>query len=293
MNIIDGNFFASQIRSELKEKIQKVQGRRPGLAFILVGDHPTSTIYVRMKKKACKEVGIHSCLLNLPQGVEEKEIIQEIQVLNQDPHIDGILLQLPLPKHIHTQKVLQAIDVKKDVDGFHKENMGALLLGQKDGFVPCTPKGIHRLLELCHVKILGKNVVIIGRSNIVGKPLAALLMQKQASCNATVTLVHSHTKNIKEHCQRADILIAATGNPLFVKADMVQKNAIVIDVGINRIEDHKTPKGYRLVGDVDFQSVQKKASLISPVPGGVGPMTIAMLLENTWISFSHKMDVKT
>lgn len=276
--MIDGKALSGKIKKDLKEKISKLKDKKPGLSFILVGFDEASQSYVKMKKKACSEIGFHSEVHQLDESISEKELLSLIHKCNKDSKIHGILVQQPLPSHIDTSKVTEAIDPKKDVDGFHPINIGKLLLGQKDGFFPCTPYGILKLLEEAKIETASKHVVILGRSNIVGKPLAALLMQKEHYGNATVTVAHSKTKDLKQLCKTADILIAAIGKPHFVTADMVKENAIVIDVGINRQKN-------KIVGDVDFESVSKKCAKITPVPGGVGPMTIAMLLQNTYESF--------
>ena len=282
MNIINGKEIAKEIRLAIKEKVSQIHGRKPGLAFVLIGDDPASHAYVRMKNKGCDEVGLHSLTLPLPETISEDDLLCEIQALNQDEKIDGILVQQPFPSHLSAPRIVAAIDPDKDVDGFHPINLGKLLAGQDDGFVACTPLGVAVLLEKCDVSAEGKEVVIVGRSNIVGKPLAAILVQKKKGCNATVTLAHSRTQNLKDVCQRADILIAAIGKTHFITADMVKKDAVVIDVGINRNEQNK------FTGDVDFEHVKDKCSWITPVPGGVGPMTIAMLLSNTVLSFERK-----
>ena len=281
MNLINGSSIAKQIQQQIAQAISSLKYRKPGLAFILVGNDPASQSYIRMKKKRCQEVGIISFDCELPETVTETDVLKEIQRLNQDPLVDGILVQLPLPSHIETHHIISAIDPKKDVDGFHPINVGKMLLGELGGFFPCTPLGVQVLLEKAQVPILGKHVVIVGRSNIVGKPLAAILMQKAPHCNATVTVAHSLSENIKELCRSADILIAAIGKPHFIQADMVKKGAVVIDVGINR-----TPSG--IVGDVDFANVAPLCSKITPVPGGVGPMTIALLLSNTLLSYQRR-----
>lgn len=282
MKILDGKALAQSLRSSLKQEIENHPQRKPGLAFILIGNDPASKAYVKMKKKGCKEVGIHSETLEFPADLSEESLLQKICALNQNPQIDGILVQQPLPNHISTAAVVSAIDPKKDVDGFHPENLGRLLLGEKGGFAACTPLGVMILLEKSGIETQGKEAVIIGRSNIVGKPLAALLMQK--GVDATVTLAHSRTENLVEVCKRADILIAAIGRPHFVTKDMIKPGAVVIDVGINR-----TDKG--LTGDVDFENVKEIASAITPVPGGIGPMTIATLLTNTYESFKRTCDI--
>lgn len=276
MQLIDGKNIAQGVRSELKEKIGKMTGRKPGLAFVLIGEDPASQAYVRMKKKGCQEVGIHSETLELPENISQEELLKEVKRLNADEKIDGILIQQPFPSHISTKAIVEATDPAKDVDGFHPLNIGRLLLGEPGGFAACTPLGVVRLLEKSGISTAGKQAVIVGRSNIVGKPLAALLMQRGTDC--TVTIAHSRTQNLEEVCQTADILIAAIGKPHFIKKGMVKKGAIVIDVGINRTE-----KG--LVGDVAFDEVKEIAGAITPVPGGVGPMTIAMLLSNTYDSY--------
>lgn len=279
--IIDGKAIARKIEENLKGAVEKLEGRKPTLSFIIVGENPASVAYIRMKKKKCQEVGIRSFDLELATTISEGSLLSEIYAFNQNPEIDGILLQLPLPPHINTHTVLEAIAPEKDVDGFHPINMGKLLIGEPGGFFPCTPYGITILLKNAGIDVKGKHVVILGRSNIVGKPLAALLMQKADGANATVTVAHSATENLKDICRSADILIAAMGQPRFVKADMVKEGAVVIDVGINRTEEG-------LVGDVDFTSVSEKCSQITPVPGGVGPMTIAMLLSNTLLSYQRR-----
>ncbi len=281
MQLIDGKKIAKEIQETLRQEIAKAKKRKPGLAFILIGEDPPSQTYVAMKKKGCQQVGIHSEVLSLPADITQKALIAEIERLNQADHIDGILVQQPFPKQIDAAAIIEAIDPSKDVDGFHPINMGKLLLGVTGGFVACTPLGIATLLEKSGIETGGKHVVIVGRSNIVGKPLAALLMQKKKGANATVTIAHSGTQNLQALCQQADILVAALGTPHFINADMAKKGAVVIDVGINR-----TSKG--LAGDVDFDNVKEIASAITPVPGGVGPMTIAMLLSNTYESYKKR-----
>ncbi len=279
MSLIDGKAIAKKIEEEVAGEIAALPGRKPGLAFVLVGQNPASRTYINAKKKSCARVGILSFDREFPETISQKELIREIGTLNQNPHIDAILIQQPLPSHLHVGEVMTSVSIHKDVDGFHPTNIGNLLLGEK-GLIPCTPRGIHHLLQASGIPIAGKHVVIVGRSNIVGKPLAALLMQKHPDCNATVTVAHSHTKNLKALCQSADILVAATGHPGLITADMVKKGAAVIDVGINRVDG-------RIVGDVDFDAVAPIAAHITPVPGGVGPMTIAMLLANTLICHRH------
>ncbi len=275
--IINGKEIAKVIEDRIKEAVKDIKGRKPALAFLLVGSNPASVSYIRMKKKKCSEVGILSIDKEFPDTLLEEDLLFEIEKLNKDSAVDGILVQLPLPLHIRQNRVLEAIDPKKDVDGFHPINMGKLLLGEKSGFFPCTPYGIAILLKHSGIELSGKHVVIVGRSNIVGKPLAALLMQKGEHANATVTVAHSATKNLAEVCRTADVLVAAIGRAKFINSSMVKDGAVVIDVGINKIEG-------KIVGDVDFEGVAPKCSYISPVPGGVGPMTIAMLLSNTLLS---------
>ena len=282
-NLIDGRAIADQIHEETQRRVIALKDRcgPPGLVFVRVGEDSASRVYVGMKQKACERLGIQSQIQVLPQETTEKELLGLIGELNVNPAIHGILIQAPLPEHINEANIFSAVSPNKDVDGFHPLNVGKLLLGDTDGFIPCTPAGVHELLIQSRTPIDGANVVILGRGNIVGKPMAAILCQKSEHANATVTLCHSRTSNIHEHCQRADILIAAIGAPQFVKEDMIKPGAVVIDVGVNRIPDSKAKNGSRLVGDVDFDAVQKKAGLITPNPGGVGPMTIAMLLRNT------------
>jgi methylenetetrahydrofolate dehydrogenase (NADP+)/methenyltetrahydrofolate cyclohydrolase len=270
------------MRAELKEKVTdlKTKGITPGLAVVLVGEDPASKSYVTAKERACEEIGIYSDDNRLAADTKEEDLLALIDKLNTDPKINGILVQLPLPKHIDEDKVLLAIDPAKDVDGFHPVNVGKMVVGQ-DAFLPCTPHGVIQLLLRNNVPLEGAEVVIVGRSNIVGKPLANMLIQKAPTGNATVTVCHTRTKNMAEHVRRAHIIIAAAGWPNTVTADMVKDGAVVIDVGVNRVEDATKKRGYRLAGDVDFEAVKEKASLITPVPGGVGPMTITMLLYNT------------
>jgi methylenetetrahydrofolate dehydrogenase (NADP+) / methenyltetrahydrofolate cyclohydrolase len=284
--IIDGNAVSKEIREELKKKVAKLQEMQnitPGLAVVLVGENPASQSYVRAKHRACKNIGIRTKDFNFPTDISEAEILNLVDTLNNDPEIHGILVQLPLPAHIDEQKVLLKIDPDKDVDGFHPQSIGKLVIGL-DTFFPCTPFGIIKLLEHTGISPEGKHVCVVGRSNIVGKPIANLLMQKEKHANATVTVCHSRTPDIKNFTLQADIIIAAIGKPEFITADMVKEGAVVIDVGINRIDDPEREKGYRLVGDVDFDNVSKIASAITPVPGGVGPMTITMLMYNTILS---------
>jgi methylenetetrahydrofolate dehydrogenase (NADP+)/methenyltetrahydrofolate cyclohydrolase len=279
--LIDGKAIAAQIRNEIRQTVAALPNRKPCLAVILVGDHPPSKIYVSRKAQACEEVGIVSLRLTLPATLSEAELLSEIENLNQDRNVDGILVQLPLPKHINPLAITRHICPNKDVDGLHPINVGKLLIGDPDAFAPCTPLGVKVMLERCHVETQGRHVVIIGRSNLVGKPMAALLMQNARGANATVTIAHSATEHLNELCLSADILIAAIGNPRFITADMVKESAVVIDVGITTIPHPDRPNTDKLVGDVDFEAVSKKCAMITPVPGGVGPMTIAMLLSNT------------
>ena len=280
--IIDGTKTAAAIRLEIAEDVKKLKRRKiqPGLAVVLVGSDPASQVYVRMKKRACADLGIASFDYDLSSKTTEKKLLSLINTLNNDKKVHGILVQLPLPKQIDEAKVLNAIDPEKDVDGFHPVSVGKMLSGEET-FLPCTPNGCKELLMRYGYDPAGKHVVIIGRSNIVGKPMAAILMQKAEGANAPVTVCHSRTKNLSKFTQQADIIIAAIGVPNFLKARMVKKGVVVIDVGVNRVEDKSKKSGYRLVGDVDFKSVSKKAKAITPVPGGVGPMTITMLMKNT------------
>ena len=282
-NLIDGRAIAARIQSELKERIQSLTraGRQAGLAFVRVGEDPASKVYVGRKEQACGALGIYSETHVLPQQASQAELLALLARLNRDQRLHGILVQAPLPAHIDQAKVYSSVSPGKDVDGFHPLNMGKLMLGDASGFVPCTPAGIQELLVRSGVSVAGAEVVILGRGNIVGKPLAALLVQKAKHANATITLCHSGTRDIKGHCRRADILVAAMGVAQFVKADMVKPGAAVIDVGVNRISDPAAKGGSRLVGDVDFAGVRPIAGRITPNPGGVGPMTIAMLMRNT------------
>jgi methylenetetrahydrofolate dehydrogenase (NADP+)/methenyltetrahydrofolate cyclohydrolase len=269
--IIDGKAISLELKNELKEKVEKLkaEGKTCALAVIQVGSDPASSVYVGNKKKACAYIGIESLSYVLPEETTEEELLALIERLNEDPKVHGILCQLPLPKHMNEQKITQAISPKKDVDGFHSQNVGALVLGNP-GFVSCTPAGIIELLHRSNVEISGKHCVVIGRSNIVGKPMALLMLRE----NATVTICHSRTQNLKEICKSADILIVAIGKPQYITADYVKEGAVVIDVGIHRNENNK------LCGDVNFDEVKEVASAITPVPGGVGPMTITMLMNN-------------
>ncbi len=277
--IIDGRVISKQIIEEVKAVTLKA-GVKPGLALILAGSDPASEIYVRNKGKVCEEIGFYSVTEKLPETVSEEIVLQKVREFNEDERIHGILVQLPLPKHINEMKVIEAINYKKDVDGFHPVNAGRLLIGEKS-FVPCTPAGIMELIKRYNIQTSGKNAVVIGRSNIVGKPIAALLMQKNKNANSTVTLCHSATKDIPFFTKNADIIVAAIGKAGFLRGDMVKEGCVIIDVGINRIEDKTKKSGYRIVGDVNFEECFPKADKITPVPGGVGLMTIAMLMKNT------------
>ena len=283
-DIIDGKQIAELVRQESKELVSDLRSRRgitPGVTGVLVGDDPASAVYVRNKEKACQEAGILVTTHVLPSTVTETTLLNLLDQLNNDSSCHGILVQLPLPKNLNTDKVIEKIDPMKDVDGLHPLNMGLLAKGSPR-FVPATPAGIQQLLGRSGFDPAGKSVVVLGRSNIVGKPLALLLMQKHKGANATVTVCHSATINLENHTRNADILVAALGSANAVTGDMLKPGSIVIDVGINRVEDSTKPRGYRLVGDVDFESAQHVAKAITPVPGGVGPMTIAMLISNTY-----------
>jgi methylenetetrahydrofolate dehydrogenase (NADP+)/methenyltetrahydrofolate cyclohydrolase len=277
--ILDGKKLSETINSEIAEEVKKLADSSkdvPGLAVIIVGDNPASKVYVASKKKACAKAGIFSLEVALDKNITQEKLIEEIQKLNNDDRINGILLQLPLPKHLDEHVALEAISPEKDVDGFHPTNVGKLYIGL-DTFIPCTPKGVIEILKRYNISISGKNAVVIGRSNIVGKPVAALLMKE----NVTVTIAHSKTQNLPELVKNSDIVVSAIGKPKFVKGEWIKEGAVVIDVGINSVDDPSSPKGYKLVGDVEFEEASKRASYITPVPGGVGPMTIAMLLSNT------------
>ncbi|MEP0827689.1 MAG: bifunctional methylenetetrahydrofolate dehydrogenase/methenyltetrahydrofolate cyclohydrolase FolD [bacterium] len=292
--LIDGKKISDEIKDELKVRVERLRhaGVVPGLAAVLVGDNPASITYVNSKAKACEKIGIYSEIIRKPGDITQKELTGIVQDLNERPDIDGILVQSPLPTPLDEHAVTLLIKPEKDVDGFHPHNVGLTLIG-KPSFQSCTPYGIMELMRRYHIDPSGKEVVIVGRSNIVGKPLMAMLIQKQKGANATVTVCHSGTRNIAEICRRADILIAAMGSPAFIKADMVKDGAVVIDVGINRVDDTCSSKGYRLIGDVDFEECRKKTSYITPVPGGVGPMTIAMLLSNTVLSAENRLKTIT
>ncbi len=282
-NLIDGRAIAAQIQQELAGRVAglKQRGVTPGLAFVRVGEDPASKVYVGRKEKCCAEVGMLSETHVLPEATTEAELLALLARLNATPHVHGILVQAPLPKHIRESVIFSFVSPAKDVDGFNPVNVGKLMLGDPTGFRPCTPAGIMELLARSEVNTSGAEVVVLGRGNIVGKPMAAMLCQKGAGANATVTLCHSATRDIAAHCRRADILIAALGVPEFVKADFVKPDAVVIDVGVNRVPDATSKTGTKLVGDVAFAAVQPLVRLITPNPGGVGPMTIAMLMQNT------------
>jgi methylenetetrahydrofolate dehydrogenase (NADP+)/methenyltetrahydrofolate cyclohydrolase len=281
--VLDGTAIAQSIRAEVAAQVAKLagQGLKPGLAAVLVGEDPASAVYVRSKGKACEEAGMHSVTLRLPASASEAELLETVDRLNADLQIHGILVQLPLPKHINSERVLRRIDPAKDVDGFHPVNVGKLVIGDRTAFRPATPYGVQQMLIRSSIETRGAHAVIVGRSNIVGRPMANLLIQQGPGGDATVTVCHSKTRDLPAVTRSADILIAAIGKAEFVTADMVRPGAVVIDVGINRVEDSSKPRGYRLVGDVAYGPVAQIAAAITPVPGGVGPMTIAMLLQNT------------
>jgi methylenetetrahydrofolate dehydrogenase (NADP+)/methenyltetrahydrofolate cyclohydrolase len=282
-NLIDGRAIAEKVYVDLRREIAELKTKdvTPGLAVVLVGDDPASRAYVRSKDKMCRELGLHSVKMELPASTTQMELVRCVEELNGDPSIHGILVQSPPPAHIDEAAIVRALDPRKDVDGFHPENVAKLVLDDPSGFVPCTPLGVQRLVLESKININGAHVVVLGRSMIVGKPLALLLMQKNEEANATVTVVHSRSRDLVEITRSADIIVAAIGRAEFVKAEHVSAGAVVIDVGINRVEDGTTKRGYRLVGDVAFDEVSTIASAITPVPGGVGPMTIAMLMSNT------------
>ena len=282
-NLIDGRAIAREVHAETESRVAtlKSDGVEPGLVFVRVGEDSASKVYVGMKERTAARLGIRSETTVLPEDTPEAELLKLLAKLNADSRVHGVLVQAPLPSHIDETKVFSTVSPSKDVDGFHPVNVGRLMLGESGGFVPCTPGGVHELLFRSGTPIDGADVVILGRGNIVGKPMAAILCQKSGRANATVTLCHSRTRNVVEHCRRADIVVAAIGMAEFIKADMVKPGATVIDVGVNRVDDPAAEKGYRLVGDVDFTAVQPIAGKITPNPGGVGPMTIAMLMRNT------------
>lgn len=282
--IIDGKQTGLDIREEIRiktESLKKEKGITPGIAILLIGDDPASGMYVRSKEKACKKIGFNSVIDRRPESISESEVLEIIESLNNDKNIHGILVQLPLPDHVNEQKVIDAVAPEKDVDGFSPVNVGRMILGKK-AFLPCTPAGVTELLKRYKIETKGKHVVVVGRSNIVGRPLANLMSMKTEHANSIVTLCHSAADDISQYTKQADILILSVGKPEFIKADDIKKGAVIIDVGINRVQDSTKEKGYRVTGDCDFESVSKKASYITPVPGGVGPMTIAMLMQNTY-----------
>ncbi|MFT4669340.1 MAG: methylenetetrahydrofolate dehydrogenase (NADP+)/methenyltetrahydrofolate cyclohydrolase [Ulvibacter sp.] len=291
MPILDGKKISNDIKDEITIEVNQMKNkgeRVPHLAAVLVGDDGASLTYVGSKVRACERVGFKSTLVKLPESTSEDELLQKIKELNENPQIDGFIVQLPLPKHIDENKVLIAVDPIKDVDGFHPENFGRMAL-EMESFIPATPFGILQLLERSKIETKGKHTVVIGRSNIVGRPMSILMSQKGNAGNSTVTLAHSHTKNLSEFTMKADIIIVALGIPEFLTADMVKEGVVIIDVGISRVPDASKTRGYALKGDVDFDGVSKKASYITPVPGGVGPMTIAMLLKNTLIARERQL----
>ncbi len=281
--IIDGAAVANKVRADVAVAAAALakKGIIPGLTVVLVGEDPSSAVYVAQKEKACREAGMHGETIRLPATTTQAELLAVVDRLNEDPAIHGILVQMPLPRQIDSQVVVRRIDPRKDVDGFHPVNVGKVLIGDKDGFAPCTPWGVQVLLEAYGVKTAGMDCVIVGRSNIVGKPMASLMVQPGAHADCTVTICHSRTRDLASHTRRADLIIAAIGRPEFVTGDMLKHGAVVIDVGVNRVDDATAKAGYRLKGDVHFESARQVASLITPVPGGVGRMTIAMLLKNT------------
>ncbi len=281
--LIDGVSIARRIRDEVECDVQRLaqRGIVPGLTVVLVGDDPASAVYVRSKGKATEEAGMRSVTIRLPADTSQADLLAHVDALNADPSVHGILVQMPLPKQIDADAIVKRISPDKDVDGFNPVNVGKNLIGERDGFVPCTPAGVQELLVRSGVETRGAECVVVGRSNIVGKPMMALMMQNAPGANATVTVCHSATRDLAAHTRRADILIVAAGRPRMVTGDMIRPGAVVIDVGINRVADASAKSGFRLVGDVDFDSAREVASLITPVPGGVGPMTIALLLRNT------------
>ena len=292
--IIEGTKIAAEIREELKVRVERLRekGVIPGLVMVRVGEDPASVSYVSGKSKASEELGIYSETIVLPEDAKEDEVLAKVEELNRDPRFHGILVQLPLPKHIDSDKVLNVIEPRKDIDGFHPVNVGRLLIGEPY-FLPCTPHGVQQLLLRSGYDPGGKHVVICGRSNIVGKPLMAILVQKKKGANATVTVCHTGTRDLAAMAREADILIAAMGSPNAITADMVKDGAVVIDVGVNRIPDATKKSGYRLVGDTDFDAIKEKAEAISPVPGGVGPMTVTMLMVNTVRAAEEQSGLKT
>ena len=291
--LIIGKDVSAEIYAELRQRIEalKSKGIVPGLAVVLVGDDPASQVYVRKKGEMCEELGMKSVTVRMPADTTQEQLMAKVDELNNDPTIHGFLVQLPLPSHLDEEMVINAINPKKDVDCFHPSNVGRVLIGDPD-FLPATPAGVQQMLVRSKIDTSGKHVVVVGRSNIVGKPMAAMMVQKGIGADSTVTVVHSRTKDLPAITRQADILIVAIGKPRFITADMVKEGAVVIDVGTNRIEDPTHPKGSRLVGDVDFEYVKEKASAISPVPGGVGPMTICMLMANAVKAAEKASEVK-
>jgi methylenetetrahydrofolate dehydrogenase (NADP+)/methenyltetrahydrofolate cyclohydrolase len=287
--VLDGTKLADEIRAEVAQAVakHKSSGRQPGLAVVIVGENPASQVYVRAKGKACEEAGMHSETIRLPETATEAELLATVDRLNRDPGIHGFLVQLPLPTHINAERVLNAVNPLKDVDGFHPVNVGKVSIGDPTGLRPATPYGVQEMLIRSGIETRGANAVIVGRSNIVGKPMASLLIQQGRGGDATVTVCHSKSRDLPGTCRSADLLIVAIGKPEFVTRDMVRPGAVVIDVGINRMDDPSQPKGYRIVGDVAYGPVAEVASAITPVPGGVGKMTIAMLLKNTLQAFEQ------
>lgn len=286
MQLLDGKKTAEDIKNEIAAEVQSIKdagGKVPHLAAVIVGTDGASLTYVGSKVRSCQQIGFDSTLVSLPETITETELLAKIKELNEDDNLDGFIVQLPLPKHISEQKILMAIDPDKDVDGFHPANFGKMAL-EMDSFIPATPFGIMQLLERYNIETAGKHTVVIGRSHIVGRPMSLLMSRKGNPGDSTVTLTHSRTQNIEEYTRSADIIITALGVPNYLKADMVKEGVVVIDVGITRVEDASHPKGYVITGDVDFDGVSKKSSFITPVPGGVGPMTIAMLLKNTLLA---------
>ena len=293
MIILDGKKTSNDIKSELSvlvDELMKKGKRPPHLAAVLVGNDGASLTYVGSKVRSCKKIGYQSTLIHLPETTSEGDLLEQIHSLNNDKEIDGFIVQLPLPKHIGEEKVLMAVDPHKDVDGFHPTNFGKMALDM-ESFIPATPYGIVELLDRYKIDISGKHAVVIGRSNIVGRPMSILLSRKSSPGNATVTLTHSQTKNLETITKEADIVVSALGVPNFLTQDMIKEGAIIIDVGITRVPDDSKPKGYVITGDVDYENVKEKASYITPVPGGVGPMTIAMLLQNTYHAYTRYSDV--
>jgi methylenetetrahydrofolate dehydrogenase (NADP+)/methenyltetrahydrofolate cyclohydrolase len=289
MILLDGKKTSADIKEEIAAEVTKIikQNKRPPhLAAVLVGEDGASMTYVKNKVRACEKVGFESTLIRLKDSTTEEELLQQVHALNADDSIDGFIVQLPLPSQINEEKILLAVDPKKDVDGFHPTNFGRMAL-EMDSFISATPFGIMQLIERYEIETSGKNVLVVGRSNIVGRPMSILLSQKKPFANATVTLAHSRTKNLKELSLQSDIIVVALGIPNFLKADMVSEGTVVIDVGITRVDDPSSAKGYKLVGDVDYDQVAPKSSHITPVPGGVGPMTIAMLLQNTLLAYQR------